>query len=152
MSPEDRERVAVRRLRGIALVLLALAAVTIAISRVPVTILSDTGPRPESPRGNDLLLLYLAVLSAPGVVVALRPHRWLIAFWAVWVPPVAVCGVFLAFGGESPLDHPHPDPAWPGIAILWLSLAVHAGILIVLPVVRAIHRSPTPTGPVPRRR
>lgn len=139
MVPDPRERIVVRRLRAITLAVFVLGAAVIAISRVPVTILSDSGPRPEHPDVNGMLIVYVAVLVLPGLAVALRPRWSGIALWAMWPVPVSLFALFVTHIGEPPRDHPHPDPAWPGTAILWLLLAIHAGIMVVVPVVRGTH-------------
>jgi hypothetical protein len=113
-----------------------------------VAILSDTGSRPEPRSVNDLLLVYLAVLFAPGIGVAANPRWAAIAVWALWAFPVSLVAVMITSLGEPPPDHPYADPAWPGTAIFWLVLAINAGIMIAVPVVRSLHRSPSaPRGP-----
>ncbi|HEX3763817.1 MAG TPA: hypothetical protein VHW23_34210 [Kofleriaceae bacterium] len=147
MTPEDRERLVVQRLRIIMLVVLGLAIAAVALRCIPVTIVSDHGSRLESADDAELLRIYLAVLLGPGIGAALWPRWWITAFWAVWVVPVALLALFVTFLGEAPRDHPHPDPAWPGNAIFWLLLVIHATILIVIPVVRRTHQTPPPSRP-----
>lgn len=147
MTAEERERVVVRRLRILMLVVLGLAIAAAAIRCVPVTILTDHGSRPEYPDLADELRIYLAVLLAPGLGAALWPRRWATAFWAAWAVLVALCALVLGSLGEFPRDHPHPDPAWPGTTISWLLVVIHVAIVIVIPVVRGTHRTPPPADP-----
>jgi len=137
----DRERGVERQLRAIIFALLLLAVAAVAISRVPVTILSGTGSRPETHAVHDMLLVYLAVLFVPGIGVVAHPRWAAVAIWALWAFPVSLVALITRLG-EPPRDHPHPDPSWPGTAIFWLMLAINAGIMIAVPLVRSRHRSP----------
>jgi hypothetical protein len=150
MTPRDHERIVERRLRQVTAALFGLGLIALAVSQVAVTIVSDTGSRPEHPDVAVTAVVHLAVLFLPGLGVAVWPRWRAIAFWIVWA-----LGVWplLLLGNSFPMrfDHPSPVPAWPGAVMPWLLGAIHLGILFVLPIVWGTPPAPSdPPVPVAR--
>lgn len=147
MGPQDPERIVTRRLRQVTAALLGLGLVVVAISYAPVPVETAAGAQLEPTGWGSLIAFYLGVLFLPGAGVAAWPRRGGIAIWALWSVPVSMLAMLVkADLGEMPYGRVGSAPEWPGIVIACLLIAIHVGILLVLPVIRGTHRPP------PRRR
>jgi hypothetical protein len=136
MTLVDPERIGQRRIRVVALMVLGLCLVALALGRLAP--LADDASAEH--RGRlDLLLIYTGALILPGIGVALRPFWGPIVIWAMWVVPVSMIAVMVSLFGDGP-GFLRDEPRWPDIALFALFVAIHVGIVVILPIVRAMHR------------
>jgi hypothetical protein len=148
---EDCEQAIIRRLRMTVVVLFAMGAVGsilgylpegfIATSRIYVT--------HAEPAGGTSLALYIALLLVPGLAVLWRPRWPAIAGWILWTVLLSVVALYLANAPGDCLYRRNEflNPMWPAWTAYSLVTAIVFAIVVVIPSVRARHRSP----PLPQK-
>jgi hypothetical protein len=148
---QDREQVVIRRLRVIVAVLFAMGAVVSILGYLPegFIVISRTYVLYAAPAGGTRLALYTALLLAPGIAVLWRPRWPAIVGWIFWAVLLNVAAFYLPIGpgGNLPRSTEGVFEMWPAWTVYSLVTTILFAIAVVIPSVRARHRSP----PLPQK-
>jgi hypothetical protein len=148
---EDREQAIIRRLRMTVVVLFAMGAVGSILGYLPegFIVTDKEYVQHAEPAGGTSLALYIALLVVPGLAVLWRPRWPAIVGWMLWAVPLTLVALYLAIGPGDNLHRRNEllDPMWPAWTAYSLVIAILFAIAVVIPSVRARHRSP----PLPRK-
>jgi hypothetical protein len=148
---EDREQAIIRRLRMTVVVLFAMGAVSSILGYLPEGFVATSRVYVDhaEPAGGTSLALYIALLLVPGIAVLPRPRWPAIVGWILWAVPLSVVALYLAIGPGDNLHRRNEllSPMWPAWTAYSLVTAILFAIAVVIPIMRARHRSP----PLPQK-
>ncbi|HEY5952088.1 MAG TPA: hypothetical protein VIV40_41610 [Kofleriaceae bacterium] len=140
---EDREAIVVRRMRQAIAVVAGLAALVIALGYTHVEITDLDYQTHVERAGSDELTVFVVLLLAPAGWVYRKPRWPQLVMWIMWLVTWLMLATVMMIGDEP---HEMIRPFWVRAAMTLALSLIGCVVVIVMPLVRNLHKSP----PLPR--